>query len=112
VFALLNSESAPVFSRYTSYGNLAHCLYHLDEITEGIHFARQALNEMTHEFFQQDPHSAVLLHRNCIRLYLAAGNMQQAKVHVEQLQKLVEKTPSPRGAIAAATSRPLRKWRR
>ena len=104
VFALLNSESAPVFSRYSSYNNLAHCLYHLDEITEGIHFARQALIEMTPEFFQQDPHGAVLLHRNCIKLYLAAGNMQQAKVHVEQLQKLVEKTPSPRGAIAAATS--------
>lgn len=104
VLALLNSESAPVFSRYSSYNNLAHCLYHLDEITEGIHFARQALKEMTPEFFQQDPHSAVLLHRNCIKLYLAAGNTQQAKLHVDQLQKLVEAAPSPRGAIAAATS--------
>jgi len=104
VLALLNSESGPVFSRYTSYVNLALCLYHLDEINEGIHFAELALTEMTGDFLRHEPHCAVLLHRNCVKLYLAAGDFQEAKEHVDEVMAMTENAPSPRASIAAATT--------
>ncbi len=104
VLALLSSESAPVFSRYASYGNLAHCLYHLDEINEGIHFAELALTEMTGDFLREDPYCAVLLHRNCAKLYLAAGDFHEAKEHVDEVMAMTESAPSPRASIAAATT--------
>jgi len=104
VLALLNLESAPVFSRYTAYTNLAHCLYHLDEVSEGIHFAKLAITELTPDFYRQDPHIALLLHRNCVKLYLSAGRLAEAKHHVEEVMEMTELAPSPRANIAAATT--------
>ena len=104
VLALLHSESAPVFSRYTAFTNLAHCLYHLDELREGLHFAAQALKEMTPAFFQQDPHGALLLHRNCVKLYLATERHEEAKLHVAEVTKMAERAATPRAAIAASTT--------
>ena len=104
VLALLNSNPEPVYSRYTALGNLAHCLYHLDEIPEGLQFAAQALKEMTSEFFQQDPHCGLLLHRNCVKLHLSAGQMPEAKRHVEEVVKMAARAATPRAAIAAATT--------
>lgn len=104
VLALLSSESAPIFSRYTAYGNLAHCLYHLDEVNEGLHFAKLAQAEMTADFLREDPHCAVLLHRNCVKLFLASGQIHLAKEHVDEVMALTDRVPSPRASIAAATT--------
>ena len=104
VLALLFGETTPVYSRYTAFTNLAHCLYHLDEVQEGLSFAHQALNEMTPAFLQQDPHVALLLHRNCVKLHLAAGQMLDAKRHVEEVVKMAARAATPRAAIAAATT--------
>ena len=104
VLSLLHSESGPVYSRYAAFGNLAHCLYHLDGLQEGLHFAAQALREMTPAFFQQDPHGALLLHRNCVKLYLSTGRHQEAKTHVAEVVKMAERAATPRAAIAASTT--------
>ena len=104
VLVLLHSESMPVYSRYTAYINLSHCLYHLDELHEGLHFANLALNEMTSVFFEQDPHVALLLRRNCVKLYLATGQRQEAKMHVDEVIRLAGDAGTPRAGIAAATT--------
>ena len=104
VLTLLHSEPGPVYSRYNAFGNLAHCLYHLDELQEGLHFAAQALAEMTPAFFQRDPHVALLLHRNCVKLYLSTGSHQEAKTHVGEMIRMAERAATPRAAIAAATT--------
>ena len=104
VQSLLHAETAPIFSRYAAFGNLAHCLYHLNEIQEGLQFAAQALEEMTSAFFQQDPHGALLLHRNCVKLYLAAGQLPEAKRHVEEVVRMAARAATPRAAIAASTT--------
>ena len=104
VLALLHSSTGAVYSRYTALGNLAHCFHHLDEIPEGLQFAVQALEEMTPAFFQQDPHCALLLHRNCVKLYLAAGQLQEAKHHVDEVVRMAARAASPRAAIAASTT--------
>jgi len=104
VLALLHAESGPVYSRYSAFGNLAHCLYHLDELQEGLHFANQALKEMTPAFLQQDPHGALLLHRNCVKLYLSTGCHQEAKTHVEEAVRMAARAATPRASIAASTT--------
>lgn len=104
VLGLLHLSTGPVYSRYTALGNLAHCFHHLDEIPEGLQFAAQALEEMTPTFFQQDPHGALLLHRNCVKLYLAAGQLQEAKRHVDEVVRMAARAASPRAAIAASTT--------
>ena len=104
VLALLNAETTPIYSRYAAFGNLAHCLYHLDEVQEGLSFAKQALNEMTPAFLQQDPHGALLLHRNCVKLHLSAGQIPEAKRHVEEVVKMAARAATPRAAIAASTT--------
>ena len=104
VVALLQSESGFVYSRYTAYTNLAHCLDHVDEFREGLHFAEQALKEMTPAFMQQDPHAALLLHRNCVKLYLSLGRHQEAKAHVEEAVRMAARAATPRATIAASTA--------
>lgn len=104
VLASLHSEPGSVYSRYSAFINLAHCLDHLDEDSEGLHFAEQALREMTPAFIQQDPHAALLLHRNCVKLYLSSGRHQEAKVHVDKVVKMATFAATPRAAIAACTA--------
>jgi HD-GYP domain-containing protein (c-di-GMP phosphodiesterase class II) len=104
VLALLHSESGPVYSRYTAFTNLAHCLYHSDELREGLHFAERALAEITPAFFKQDPHGALLLHRNCVKLYLAVKKLPDAKLHVEEVIRIAELVATPRASIAALTT--------
>lgn len=105
VLALLHSEPGPVYSRYTALTNLAHSLYHLDRLQEGLQFAALALEEMTPEFCVQDPHGALLLHRNCAKLYLGTGDLSNAAIHVEEVQQRARNAGTPRGFIAAATTR-------
>ena len=104
VLALLHSESGPVYGRYVAFTNLSHCLYHLEEMQEGLHFATQALDEMTPAFYQLDQHVALLLHRNCVKLYLSMGRHQEAKQHVEVVIRMAERAATPRASIAASTT--------
>ncbi len=104
VLSLLHAEPGPVYSRYSALTNLAHCHYHLNEWQEGLHFAALALAEMTPAFCQQDPYGAMLLHRNCVRLYLATGRRHEAKQHVEDVVKMAERAGTRRASIAAATT--------
>ena len=104
VLVLLHLESAPVDTRYIAFTNLAHCLYHLGEVQEGLYFANMALKEMTPTFFQQDPHVALLLHRNCVKLYVAAAQLPEAKRHVDEAVKMAARAATPRAAIAASTT--------
>lgn len=104
VLTLLQSQPDPVYSRYAALTNLAHCHYHLDESREGLHFAAQALAEMTPAFFQQDPYGALLLQRNCVKLYLATGRHDEAKKHVEEAVRMAERAGTLRASIAASTA--------
>ncbi len=104
VLALVEPLPGPVYSRYTAFINLAHCLYHLDQAEEGVRFARRALGELTAGFAAQDPHGVLLLHRNCVRLYVALGRLDDARVHVDQALAMSAKAGTPRAAIAAGTT--------
>ena len=104
VLTLLHSESAQIFSRYTAYANLANCLFHTGEFKEGYHFAVRAMQEMTPAMAQTDPHNALLLHRNCARLLVALGRLEEAKIQIESMVKIAASTGSPRCNIAAATA--------
>lgn len=104
VLALLHAETAPVDTRYLALINLAHCFFHLGEIREGLQFAAKALEEMTPTFLQKDPHVALLLHRNCVKLHLADGCLQEAKLHVEEVVRMAARATTPRAAIAASTA--------
>jgi putative two-component system response regulator len=105
VLALLHAEPGPVYSRYTALTNLAHSLYHLDRLQEGLDFAALALAELTSDFSAQDPHGALLLHRNCAKLHLGVGDLPNAAIHVEEVQRRARSAATPRGFIAAATTR-------
>ena len=104
VLALLHSESGPVFSRYTAYGNLANGLFHTGEFQEGHQFAVRAMQEMTPAMEQMDPHNALLMHRNCTRLLVALGRLEEAKIQIESMAKMAARANSPRANIAAATT--------
>ena len=99
---LLHSQSAHIFSRFAAYGNLAHCFFQLDDLHACEHFALLGIQEMTLGIATQDPYSALLLHRNYVRLLLALGRHNEAKTQVEVTLGLAEKTGTPRASIAAA----------
>ena len=102
---LVETRSEPVYSRLSACNNLAHHLYQLNRIEEGLRFGQLALLELTPEFLDQDVHGIILLHRNLVRLYLAAGQNEQAGFHVEQALALAEKLATPRGKIASEVTR-------
>lgn len=104
VISIVESQDGPVYSRYSAFTNLAHCLYHLDKIEEGLEFAGKAMGEITPAFFQQDPHNALLLHRNCVRLYISAGRLQDAKSHVAEVLRMAGRAGTPRASIAGAVT--------
>lgn len=103
VLALLHSEAAPVFSRFTAYANLANCLFYTDTHDEGLQFAMLAMKEITPTFAQQDPLNALLLHRSYARLLVANGRLGEAKTLVEATVAMATKVGTPRASIAAAT---------
>ncbi|MEQ1516368.1 MAG: HD domain-containing phosphohydrolase [Usitatibacteraceae bacterium] len=104
VLALLESEPSPVFSRYTSFGNLAHSLFHMGEFGEGQQYATMAAREMTPAMAAQDGLNPVILHRNNVRLLVALGRLEEAKVAVQATLEFAAKASTPRAKIAAATA--------
>jgi putative two-component system response regulator len=105
--ALAKVDGLPgdIHVRYTVCSNLSGGLYHLGDIVAGLRFARQALAEALPAWVEQDPHSAILLRRNLVRLLIAAGELAQAREHVDEVAVLAARTTSPRTLIAAATTR-------
>lgn len=101
----MEAIAVPVFSRFTSCCNLSNSLFHMGEIDEGLRFGCRALDELTPSFVSQDPHGAILLRRNLARLLIAAGRVEEARVHVEEAARLAGAAGSPRALIAAATTR-------
>ena len=103
--ALVEPHEGPIYSRFSACTNLADNYYQLGRVDEGLTFAVRALREMTPEFRDQDPYSAILLHRNLVRLYLAAGRRQEAASHVSEALRLAEGATSARARIAADITR-------
>jgi len=99
------ANSDPVFSRYAACGNRANALYHLNEFEDGLRWAYMACQEMTPEFVDYDPHSAVFLQRNLVRLLVSAGRWKDAEVHVVETSRVADQVDTPRAKIAAATAR-------
>lgn len=91
--------------RHTVCANLASGLYHLGDIESGLRFGRRALDEALPAWVAQDPHAAIVLRRNLVRLLIAAGQVAQAREHVDQVAILAASATSPRVLIAAATTR-------
>ncbi len=104
-FALVEGLSGPVHVRYTVCSNLAAGLYHLGDIDGGLRFGQRSLDEALPAWVEQDPHSAILLRRNVVRLLIAAGRLPEAREHVDHVAVLASRTASPRTLIAAATTR-------
>jgi putative two-component system response regulator len=103
--ALVQAEAGPVYSRYTASANLANSLFNLGNVAEGLRFGTRALQELTPAFEAQDPHGAILLRRNLVRLLIAAGRIPEAEAHVKEVAALAQGTRTPRALIAAATTR-------
>ncbi|HET6265073.1 MAG TPA: HD domain-containing phosphohydrolase [Usitatibacter sp.] len=103
--ALLEPMANRLFGRFSAWCNLADSCYHLGLIDEGVAHGERALREMSAEFLVQDPHGAVLLRRNLVRVHLAAGNLQEAARHMAEAIAIAEKSPTPRARIAAEITR-------
>src|SRR5205085_3297251 len=99
--ALIEPIEGPSYGRYSGYGNLSDACYQLHRYEEGIQHGERALREMTPEFMRQDPYAAILLRRNLVRAYLAAGDLAQAASHMGEAMEVAARWPSPRGRIAA-----------
>lgn len=102
---LAEAIQGPAYSRYTACGNLADSLFHTGDIERGLKYAERALVEMTPEFQASDPHSAILLRRNLVRLLLASGRIAEADAHSLRAMEEARSHPSPRSSIAADNAR-------
>lgn len=103
--ALLEALPGSVYCRFASYGNLADSLFQVGEFQDGLKYGERALGELTPAFAEQDPYAATLLRRNLVRLLLSLGRVRDADVHVAAACALAERSQTPRGLIAAATTR-------
>jgi len=103
--ALVAPMSGPVYSRFAASGNLADCFFQLGNTSEGIAQAERALHEMTPAFREHDPYAAVLLHRNLVRLNVAAGRLDLAERHVAEVVAIGAASASPRVRIAVDITR-------
>ncbi len=102
---LVEPHAGPIYSRLTACTNLADSYYQLGRVDEGLVYAERALREMTPEFRAQDEYSGILLHRNLVRLYLAAGRKEDAALHVSEALRLAEGSVSVRAKIASDITR-------
>lgn len=102
---LVAPVAGPVYSRFAASGNLADCHFQLGNISEGIGQAEFALGELTPAFREQDPYAVVLLHRNLVRLNVAAGRLEVAERHVGEVTAIGANSPSPRVRIAIDITR-------
>jgi putative two-component system response regulator len=91
--------------RYTACCNLAHGLFQLGEIDEGLRFATRALALADPAWVAADPGNAILIRRTIVWLLIAAGRTAEAKDHVAATAELAARAATPRALIAAGTTR-------
>ena len=103
--ATVEDVPGPLHVRYTVCSNLANHLYQLGDIEAGLQYGMRALRESIPSWAVQDPHGAVLLRRNLVRVLIASGRVSEAREHVDEVAGLAARTSSPRVHIAAATTR-------
>jgi len=103
--ATIEPVAPQAYPAYIACTNLANSLFHLGVHDAGLSAARRALRLMTPEFVRQDPSSEILLRRNIVNLTVAAGLIEEAFAHVDELARLAAASPSPRASIAATTAR-------
>lgn len=103
--AVVEHVAGPLHGRYAAWDNLSNACHHFGRHAEGLEYARKALAERTPEIHASDPHGAVLLERNFVRLLVATGNLDEARLHVNAIAVLAGESDIPRAAVAAATAR-------
>ncbi|HSN20017.1 MAG TPA: hypothetical protein VLS49_05025, partial [Usitatibacter sp.] len=102
---LASDRTEPMFARYAACVNLAQSHFHLRSYADGLRSGERALLEQTEEFLERDPHVALLLRRNLVRLLVAVERVDDAALHVAQASALADRIRTPRALIAAATTR-------
>lgn len=102
---VVKNEPGPVVSRYASFINIADACLQVGSIEQGLDYAWRAVREQAPAFREQDPHGALLLQKNIVRLLAAAGRVEEALPHVSEAAALAELLQTPRAQIAAATAR-------
>jgi putative two-component system response regulator len=102
---LLRNCATPVFTRYAACVNLAQSHFQVSAFAEGLRFAERALAEQTEVFLDRDPHVALVLERNFVRLLVALGRLPEAEPHVSHATALANRIRTPRASIAAAITR-------
>jgi len=95
----------PVYARYAAFINRSDSLFQLGQYDEGLDNALRALNELTPDFAAMDRQAVILLLRNLVNLLVAAGRLDEAGRHVEELTRLAADVASPRAFIAVAIAR-------
>ncbi|HUP30056.1 MAG TPA: HD domain-containing phosphohydrolase [Usitatibacter sp.] len=103
--ALVETHEEHLQGRFAACANLADCCYQAGNLDQGIGYGERALLELTDDFVEQDPHGAVLVRRNLVRLLVASGRVPDAEAHVREAAALAGKMGSSRAVIAAATTR-------
>ncbi len=102
---IVKEEPQAGLHRCASYGNMADACLQIGAVERGLKFAWQALREQTPAFRAHDPHGALLLQRNIVRLLAAAGRVEEAAIHVSEAATLADELRTPRAQIAASTVR-------
>ncbi len=101
--------TTPQFSRFSAFGNLSSCEFHLGDIKSGLFFAEHALCELqkTNGDKTFDLHSQILLRRNMVRLLIDDGRVAEAEMHTHQALFLSRRDGGLRSSIAAATTQAI-----
>jgi len=104
--ALAEAEGAPrpSYVHYTAAGNLMNSYFHLGNIEAGLRYGDMWLRESTASLRERDLYAAILYHRNLVRLQVAAGRPEDARLLVEETVAMAARTPSQRARVAAATT--------
>lgn len=103
--AVVEEVPGPLRGRYAAWSNLANACHHFGRHAEGLEYMRRALAERTPEILAADRHGAILLERNFVRLLVATGDLDEARLHVQALAIIAGEYNTPRAAVAAATAR-------
>ena len=83
--SLVDKDEEPVLQRFLACSNLSAAHYALGNVEEGLRFGERALHELTPEMSAEDISRVVQLRRNLVRLYVACGKIEEARVHTEAI---------------------------
>lgn len=98
--ALLEKDEEPVLQRFFACSSIAGSCYKLGRVEEGIAYGERALHELTDEIRALDTFNGVVTHRNLVRLYVAAGRLDEARAQADAASRFAEGR-APRVRVAA-----------